>query len=321
MRALSTVLLFLLCAALPRAAAAFCGFYVSGADTSLVNRATHVVLMRAGTRTVLSMANAYEGPPQDFALVVPVPVVLQKEQVKTLPAEVLRLVDQLGAPRLVEYWEQDPCAEGGIGLGWGTGIGFGSGHGRLGGSHASGPPEVKVEAQFAVGEYDIVILNATDATALDTWLRQNGYKIPTGAEPHLRPYVTAGMKFFVARVNIAKVEMKDGRTILSPLRFHYDSETFSLPIRLGLINAGDAQDLVVSVLSQGKRFEVANYPNVVVPTNLDVSEQARGSFGGFYAALLDDTLKQKPGAVVTEYAWDAGTCDPSPDQACRGRTW
>ena len=93
----------------PREARAFCGFYVSGADAQLTNNATQVVLMRDGTRTVLSMQNNYQGPPQDFAMVVPVPVVLQKENVKTLPRDVFDRVDQLTAPRLVEYWEQDPC--------------------------------------------------------------------------------------------------------------------------------------------------------------------------------------------------------------------
>jgi hypothetical protein len=89
--------------------AAFCGFYVSGADTKLYNNATQVVLLRDGVRTVLSMQNNYQGPPEGFAMVVPVPVVLQKENVKTLPPAVFERVDRLTAPRLVEYWEQDPC--------------------------------------------------------------------------------------------------------------------------------------------------------------------------------------------------------------------
>ena len=55
------------------------------------------------------MPNNYQGPPEDFAMVVPVPVVLHKEDVKTLPADVFDHVDSLSAPRLVEYWEQDPC--------------------------------------------------------------------------------------------------------------------------------------------------------------------------------------------------------------------
>ena len=89
-------------------ASAFCGFYVSGADTKLFNNATQVVLMREGTRTALSMANNYaRGRPRTLALVVPVPVILQKENVKTLPRELFAKVDQLDAPRLVEYWEQD----------------------------------------------------------------------------------------------------------------------------------------------------------------------------------------------------------------------
>src|SRR3954464_6668190 len=94
---------------LPKDALAFCGFYVSGADGPLVNNATQVVLMRDGLRTVLSMQNNYQGPPANFAMVVPVPVVLQKENVKTLARDVFDHVDKLDAPRLVEYWEQDPC--------------------------------------------------------------------------------------------------------------------------------------------------------------------------------------------------------------------
>src|SRR5262249_19507519 len=93
----------------PAASHAFCGFYVGGADAKLFNNATLVVLMREGQRTVLSMQNNYQGPPENFAMVVPVPVVLQEENVKTLPRDVFDRVDQLTAPRLVEYWEQDPC--------------------------------------------------------------------------------------------------------------------------------------------------------------------------------------------------------------------
>ena len=134
-------------------AAAFCGFYVSGADASLFNEATQVVLMRDGTRTVLSMQNDYKGPPEDFALVVPVPVVLQKENVKTLGKDVFERIDKLTAPRLVEYWEQDPCHQLGLGdigtIGHGAGTGIGQGFGS-GGGHAR-DLGVTISAQFEVG--------------------------------------------------------------------------------------------------------------------------------------------------------------------------
>src|SRR5215472_13671296 len=88
---------------------AFCGFYVAGTESTLTNDATLVVMMRDGTRTVLSMQNTYAGPPQDFAMVVPVPVVLREANVKVLPRDIFAKVERLTAPRLVEYWEQDPC--------------------------------------------------------------------------------------------------------------------------------------------------------------------------------------------------------------------
>src|SRR5215471_20891865 len=92
--------------AIAPAAHAFCGFYVGGADAKMFNNATEVVLMRYGTTTVLSMQNNYQGPPDDFAMVVPVPTVIKQAQVQTLPRDVFDKVDTLGAPRLVEYWEQ-----------------------------------------------------------------------------------------------------------------------------------------------------------------------------------------------------------------------
>src|SRR6188768_3150237 len=103
------VLLSLVVVAASGRAQAFCGFFVAGSNAKLTNNASQVVLMRKGNRTVMTMSNAYQGPPENFAMVVPVPVVLQKENVKTLPADVFDRVDSLSAPRLVEYWEQDPC--------------------------------------------------------------------------------------------------------------------------------------------------------------------------------------------------------------------
>src|SRR5690606_26120058 len=72
----------------PTPAEAFCGFYVAGADTKLYNNATMVVMMRDDTRTVLAMQNNYQGPPENFAMIVPVPVVLQEDDVKTLERSV-----------------------------------------------------------------------------------------------------------------------------------------------------------------------------------------------------------------------------------------
>jgi hypothetical protein len=302
--------------AAPHTAGAFCGFYVSSGDTRLFNDATQVVLMRDGTRTVLAMQNDYKGPPEAFAMVVPVPVVLHEGDVKTLPRDVFDHVDRMGAPRLVEYWEQDPCATESR---WGATTTTAAKPSPPAMAHAASARDygVTVEAQFVVGEYQVVILSATESTGLDAYLRANHYKIPDDAEPLLRPYVESGMKFFVAKVDPAKVKFENGHAALSPLRFHYDSDDFTLPIRLGLANSEGTQDLIVSIFAPRQRYEVANHKNVFIPTNLDVADKVRDEFAAFYAALYDDTLKQNPGAVVTEYAWQATSCDPCPGPTLR----
>jgi hypothetical protein len=299
-----------LCAALsalaaaltPARAAAFCGFYVTGADTSLYANATMVVLMRDGTRTVLSMQNNYQGPPEAFALVIPVPTVLTQDQVKILPNDVFKHVDVLGAPRLVEYWEQDPCA---------PRPEFAFPQAASAGNDSAGTTGVTVEARFAVGEYDVVILSADDSSGLETWLHQNNYNVPNGASDVLASYVAGGSKFFVAKVDPTRVTFVNGQAALSPLRFYYDTSEFSLPVRLGLLNSQGTQDLIVNILAPS-RYEVANYPNVTVPTNIRVQNSVRDSFPDFYEALFSQLMTKNPGAVVTEYAWDSGSCDPCP---------
>jgi hypothetical protein len=300
----------------------FCGFYVAGGNQPMFNDATQVVMMRSGTRTVLSMQNNYKGPVDAFAMVIPVPVVLHEGDVKTLAKEVFDHVEEMGAPRLVEYWEQDPCAPHVVTETTTRAVNKGA------------IPEpttatdkdfgVKIEAKFTVGEYQIVILSAKDSTGLDGWLRSEHYNIPAGAEPLLRPYVEGGSKFFVAKVDPQKVKFSPSGSgsnqsaALSPLRFHYDSDHFDLPIRLGLASSSGTQDLIVNILAPNQRYQVANYPNVTIPTNLDVRESVKDKFGAFYAALFDRTLEKHPGAVVTEYAWQATTCDPCPGPTLDG---
>ncbi len=345
MRPLSLAAVVLFVAA---SAEAFCGFYVSGAGGKLFNDASMVVLVRDGTRTVLSMQNNYRGPIEDFALVVPVPVVLQKGNVTTLPREAFTRLDELTAPRLVEM-STDQCL-GGIGA---MGRGFGSGMADLAG--AGGLPRdlgVRVEAKFDVEEYEVVILSAQDSLGLEIWLKEEKYKIPDGAAALLKPYVQAGSKFFVAKVNPKKVKHgaavgerfraqpgteasdaglanrppEQGGLVLSPLRFHYDSESFTLPVRLGLVNSAGTQDLIVHVIAKS-RYELANAKNVLIPTNFDVRTRTQPQWGGFYAELLARTFKKHPGAAVTEFAWEGAlppptemqgggiygvTCDPCP---------
>src|SRR5262249_50295076 len=93
-----------------RGVRAFCGFYVGKADSKLFNQASQVALVREGDHTVLTMANDFQGDPKEFALVVPVPTFIERRQIAVVDKVLLDHLDAFTAPRLVEYFDEDPCA-------------------------------------------------------------------------------------------------------------------------------------------------------------------------------------------------------------------
>src|SRR4029077_15899875 len=128
---------------------------------------------------------------------------------------------------------------------------------------------VTIEAQYTVGEYDILILSAQQSTGLETWLRGNGYRIPPGATEVLASYIKQGMRFFVAKVNLAE-QAKLGFSYLRPLQVAYESPKFMLPIRLGMVNADGPQELFVYALPRKGRVEPTNYRSVKLPSDMDL---------------------------------------------------
>jgi hypothetical protein len=292
----------------PQLSHAFCGFYVAKADASLYNQASQVVMVRNGTKTVLSLMNDYQGKLKDFALVVPVPQVLQKPQIHIGDAQIFKHLDDFSAPRLVEYHDDNPCTPP-------APMADAAAPAPMAMAKMEAPKRkkdlgVKVEAEYTIGEYDIVILSAKESNGLETWLHQSGYKIPKGASKALKPYIKQGMKFFVAKVNL-KEQNKTGLKFLRPLQFAFDSEKFMLPIRLGMINAKGAQDLLVYILTEKGRVEASNYQTLKLPSNVDIPVFVKNDFASFYKALFDNQVqKQAMKAVFTEYFWNMGWCDP-----------
>src|SRR5215813_8280136 len=88
---------------------AFCGFYVAKADSKLFNKASQVVLVRDGDHTVLTMANDFKGDPKEFAVVIPVPTILERGQIHVADKGLIDHLDAYSAPRLSEYYDDDPC--------------------------------------------------------------------------------------------------------------------------------------------------------------------------------------------------------------------
>ena len=195
------------------------------------------------------MANDFKGDVSEFALVVPVPTVMQEGQIQVGDNAIIDRIDAYSAPRLVEYFDSDPCL---------PDFTFAS---RPAVEEESVEEEsagresalgVTIEASFSVGEYDILILSAEESDGLETWLVENDYNIPEGAAEAFNSYIKQGMKFFVAKVNLEAFD-ESGQVFLRPLLMAFESDDFMLPIQLGTINANGPQDLVIfHAFSQGK---------------------------------------------------------------------
>jgi len=169
---------------------------------------------------------------------------------------------------------------------------------------------VTIEESYTVGEYDILILSAKQSDGLQTWLNQEGYKLPKAANKVLKSYIKQDMKFFVAKVNLKKFE-KTGFTYLRPLQVAYESPKFMLPVRLGTLNSKGPQDLLLFTLTKNGRVEPTNYRTTKIPTGQDIPLFVENEFGEFYKAMFDTAVKkEKMKTVMLEYAWDMAWCDP-----------
>lgn len=296
---------------------AFCGFYVAKADTKIFNKASQVIIARDRNKTVITMSNDFQGKVKNFAMVVPVPQVLQEQNIRVVDRNIFDKLDAYSSPRLVEYHDPAPC----------------NNYVRMDKRMMSSAVRemksleiamedeeakdlgVTIQARYNVGEYDILILSATQSNGLKIWLTQNGYKIPKNAEEVLDPYIKSDMKFFVAKVNLAKYE-RNGYTDLRPLQITMNSPRFMLPIRLGMANSRGNQDLIIYTLTKKGRVECTNYRTIKMPTGMDMPTFIKNDFGNFYADLFRKRWQQNQGkAVYLEYSWDISPrnfvkCDP-----------
>jgi hypothetical protein len=297
---------------------AFCGFYVAKADIKLFNKTSQVIVVRDGEKSTITMSSDFEGDAKDFAMVVPVPVVLKKDDIRISDRALFDKLDAYSAPRLVEYYDDDPCPR------YDRYYDYDSNVPSANGAYAEKAEElsvnrdvyqVKVEAKYTVGEYDILILSAKESGGLERWLTDNGYKIPTGAKEVLDPYIKSNLKFFVVKVNLGE-QKKLGTQTLRPIQLSFNSPKFMLPIRLGMANATAPQDMIVYAFSKTGRVELTNYRTVNAATGQHVPLFVKQKFGEFYRDLYNKAWKREGKSVAfLEYAWDvSGTqnvfCDP-----------
>ena len=294
---------------MPFQASAFCGFYVAKAGSGLFNQSSQVAIVRDGDRNIVTMGSDFKGDAKEFAMVVPVPAKLAKTAIKVVNPAILDHLDAYTAPRLVEYFDKDPCQ-----------MLVKPAMRMAQPMMAPAAPAsqvrakklgVTIEAKYKIEEYDVLILSAKESSGLITWLTENGYKMPKGAAPVVGSYIKQGMRFFVAKVNLKKYS-KQGFTKLRPLQINYRHAKFMLPIRLGMLNGQGKQELFVYAMTRKGQVKTSNYRTIKLPTDMEIPPyiKTQKQFPNFYRSLFK-TLSEKEGqAVVMEYAWDMNWCDP-----------
>ncbi|MFM7234750.1 MAG: DUF2330 domain-containing protein [Flavobacteriales bacterium] len=298
-------------------ALAFCGFYVAKADASLFNNKSEVIMVRNGTRNVITMSSDFKGDLSEFAMVVPVPVVLAEKDIRVVERRIFDVLNDYSAPRLVNYYDNNPC---------GYDLRMYEDYSRMSSAPMSeslnemdintiAKSAVKIEAQYDIDEYNIIILSAKESDGLQIWLEANGYKVPETARQVLEPYVRSNMKFFLVKVNLEKMKNRNS-DYLRPIQIRFDHAKFMLPLRLGMANSKGSQDMIVYALTTEGRVECTNYRTVKMPTDRNIPLYVESKFGDFYTSVFEKTYKQEGrNAVFLEYAWNvspynAVKCDP-----------
>jgi hypothetical protein len=280
---------------------------------------TQIVVMQERGVSVVTISADYEGPLAPFALLLPVPTDVSAERVRTVKRSIIARLDEVSAPRLHAFYEQDPCDGGRTEQRWDEHI-KAQGRGFLA---ADGLPPL--DRRYAISneisapiepvfkgkenEFRYRKLEPASVAELSAALRDKGYAVSDAALQALAPYVGKGKALLLAEVLTEHVELVDAKRVkLGGIRYFTKFALGALPVTLGRQNAPAVQDLQVYVLDRKSRYAAKNYENLFAPSNLRVAERVKSQLGRAYAALFDALAAPSRAAFVTEYAWSTRGC-------------
>lgn len=119
---------------------------------------------------------------------------------------------------------------------------------------AGGDGTVVITKEQVVGPYATVQLSASDPQALNTWLTQNGFAIPTDIQPIVAAYVAEKFDFLAMKLLPGK-----GVSSMRPVRVTTPGASAALPLRMVGAGTGAVVGITLWVLGEG-RYEPTNFP-------------------------------------------------------------
>ena len=189
----------------------------------------------------------YSGSPSSFAWVLPIHGTVDVG----LSADVLfGSVDQLTATQINPPPQNCPAPPSNCNSFNGKGGGFAA-PSAAGDSADAGVVVTKAEN---VGPYSTVQLHATDSSALEKWLSDNGFQIPVDVKPIIDQYVAEGFDFLAM-----KLLPNQGVQAMRPVRVTAPGASLSLPLRMAAIGTGVSVGITIWVVADG-RYQPQNFP-------------------------------------------------------------
>jgi len=256
------------------------GFFCSRSPVD--QTAEHILFTVNDDQTVTAYVQIqYVGDKDDFAWIVPAPGIPKLNT--DLPDMALRALDTGTEP---QYFK-------GCG-GRGTFL-VGAPQASAGNAAADAAHSVTVLASQAVGPFNTVTLEATDADVLVQWLQDHSYRITDKMIPLLQPYVEGGMHFVAVRLQADKATSD-----IQPMGMTYDGNKPMIPIRLTAAAAQPEMGIVTFILSN-RRWAPENYIDLRIQDSLIEFDQY-GNQNNYLTLLSSETDKVGGQAFVTEYA-------------------
>ncbi len=266
-------------------------------------------VVQAGERILFAVDNGkvtahiqiqYAGDAKAFGWLIPLPSV---PVVKVGSEELFTLLLQQTQPtyQLNTVFTGEGCqrqASPGFSLGCGSPVALNRSAGGFQDSGAPPPTPSPVVIQATVGPYDYAVLKADDRAAMVSWLADNRYTIPTGADDVVAPYIRPGAYFLALKLT-SGASTGD----IAPVVLEYASDLPMIPITLTSIGAQPNMGVQVWLVGRGRAIP-RNYHHVVInDAQLDWANGADNYSAVVTAAVATAPTKH---AFVTEYAGTSG---------------
>jgi len=298
---------------------AFPGVLVSVTPRPPQVSTTELVVMDQGGLSVVTLSVDYRGPFERFALLMLVPRDVERQRLKTVKHEFVARLEQLTAPRVFEFWEQDPCVPGPPEQAWQSHVPV-KNRGFL--TPDVMPPRddhYPVSNELAIpaapvfketeNEFSYQLLRPQSSAEFQRWLEKRGYRVVPGTLEPLIDRLESDVQILVAEVAVDRAELIDGEHLqLGGIRYWSRRPLLPIFASLGKANLAPQHDLFVYTLHRENRYQAGHQKNLFAPTNLKVTAALGARVGPLYNTLFERLLSAEPGAAVTEFVGPSEEC-------------